>query len=268
MHIEKIGGQTLYNGDCLEVMTNIDKNSIDIVLTSPPYNTSRKNGTLKNHQKRYISYNDNKTDSEYIKWTLDVFNLINNILKINGCIIYNISYSVSNPSLLYLTLAEIINKTNFCIAEHINWKKDCAIPNNVSSNKLTRICESVFVFCRKNELNTFLTNKKILYKNEYGQTIYENKFNLINAKNNDGSCEIHKATYSCELVDKLLDIYSYSKDNIVFDPFLGTGTTLLSCEKLGLKGIGSEIEKQYFDIAYSRIASEYNQQKFNFDESL
>ena len=150
----------LFNGNCLEVMPKFLKdNSVNLVITSPPYNTSRNSGTMENYEKRYDFYLENINNREYMNWTVNVFNEFDRVLTENGCVLYNVSYGNENADLLWLTIAEIIEKTNFCVADCIVWKKKSALPNNVSSNKLTRICEFIFVLCIKEEYNTFLCNK-------------------------------------------------------------------------------------------------------------
>ena len=93
------------------------------------------------------------------------------------------------------------------IADKITWKKRNALPNNSSKNKLTRICEDVFVFCRKDEYLTFNANKPVSSIGTNGQTFYKCIYNFIEAPNNDGKNPLNKATFSKELVTKLLDIY-------------------------------------------------------------
>jgi DNA modification methylase len=172
---------------------------VDIVITSPPYNTSRVGATDK-YSSRYDLFQDFKTDQEYIDWTCDVFNGYDKILKPNGCVLYNMSYSSEKTHLIWLVIADIIRRTNFITADCIVWKKSNAIPNNVSKNKLTRIVEYIFVFSRKSEFKTFDANKKITGRIERtGQANYENIYNFIEARNNDGSNSLNKATFSTAL---------------------------------------------------------------------
>ena len=84
-------------GDCLEWMNKISKKGkvVDVVLTSPPYNTSRPNksdSSLKNHEGRYKVYDDIKTGEEYCDWCVNIFNHIDTILKPNGVVLWNVSY--------------------------------------------------------------------------------------------------------------------------------------------------------------------------------
>ena len=233
---------------------------VDMVLTSPPYNTGRKSNSergRKHHEARYDIYLDDMTDDEYCDWSVKLFNSYDKILNKNGVILYNMSYGTEKPYVLWLTLSDIIRNTNFMIADCIIWKKKTALPNNVSKNKLTRITEFVFVICRKDEFKTFNCNKKILSQSKTGQNIYENIYNFIEAPNNDGSCILNKATYSSELCEKLLTIYA-NENTIVYDSFMGTGTTAVACKKFNngnnnIVCIGSELSEAQVNYSKERI---------------
>ena len=262
----------IYNENCMDTMKNMKRAGVlcDVVLTSPPYNTGKTqkstSGNMQICDVRYDVFVEDKTDEEYISWTLDLFNSIDEILSPNGVVLYNLSYSSNWTSkangkmvtdLMWRVVAAICEKTDFTVADRIVWKKKSAIPNNRSHNKLTRICEDVFVFCRKSEYLSFHANKKVVSISggkRAGQKNYEVVFNLIEAKNNDGSCPLNKATFSSELCEKLLTIYA--KDGgTVYDPFMGTGTTAVACKRLGLSYIGSEISEQQCEWAEERLAA-------------
>lgn len=250
----------IYNEDCINTMDNhIDRKSIDVVLTSPPYNTARTNCDFSNdtnkgrYTARYVDFNDMKSDKEYEDWTINLFKHFDDILSNNGVVLYNISYGKNTHESFWNLLSKIQLCTNFTIADCIIWKKKTAVPNTASPNKLTRICEFIFVFVRKGDYDTFLSNKKVVSRSKgTGQKNYENVYNFIEAKNNDGSCPIHKATYSTELCEKLLRIYG-GDGKLVYDPFIGTGTTALAAIKMKMNYIGSEIYKPYYEYALERI---------------
>lgn len=242
---------SIYNIDCIEWMQTAPK-EIDLVLTSPPYNTSRV-GASDKYNSRYDTFQDFKSDAEYIDWTVKVFNGYDKVLKKNGCILYNLSYSSENSYLIWLLVADIIRNTSFTTADCIVWKKKSAIPNNRSKNKLTRICEWVFVFCRKNKIDTFYCNKKaISVVEKTGQINYENLFNYIEASNNDGSNELNKATFSTELAGKLLAMYA-DKGFTIYDSFMGTGTTAKAAIIQKMNYIGTEISQAQCSLAEKRL---------------
>lgn len=253
----------IYNEDCMDTMKRFEKNSIDVILTSPFYNTNKKAGksrtlentTVKKGQYDYVHYDihvDNMTNEEYCNFTVKLFQQFNNILKQNGCILYNLSYGSENTELMFQTINAIITQTNFTVADVIIWKKKTALPNSCSPNKLTRIVEFVYVFCRKNEIKTFYSNKSITSYRKTGQAAYENIYNFIEAANNDGVCPYNKATFSSELCEKLLKIYA-PKNGIIYDPFIGSGTTAVACKKMELNYIASEISENQVQWAEKRL---------------
>tara|TARA_R110000751_G_scaffold15179_2_gene48999 strand:- start:1799 stop:2572 length:774 start_codon:yes stop_codon:yes gene_type:complete len=242
----------IYNEDCLVTMERLK--NIDAIITSPPYNTSRKGSSLDNAcaNVRYDEFDDCKTDEEYTKWTIDIFKGYDRILKKNGVVLYNLSYSSENTHLMWIVIAEIMKETNFIVADNIVWKKPTTSPNSCSPNKLTRIVEYIFVFCRKDEIGTFKMNKEESSLRKTGQIAYKNYFNFIEAPNNDGSNDIHKATFSSILIRKLILLY-VKKGGIVYDSFMGTGTTAMACIEEDVNYIGSEISKRYVDYSNKRI---------------
>ena len=253
----------LYNDDCVQFLKNYQQKNISCVLTSPPYNTGRSCNSeqaLKHHWGRYDVYLDSKTQDEYIDWTVQLFNLFDKIVIDDGVVLYNISYgSDSSDStnrdqigMLWFLLPQIIKRTPFMIADKIVWKKKCALPNNASPNKLTRIVQDVFVFVRKDEYLTFNANKKQSSPSKTGQIFYQNINNFIQARNNDGSCDLNKATYSSELCQKLLNIYCKQRD-IILDPFNGTGTTAIACRNLNMNYIGVQLSQNQCQYSKNRI---------------
>lgn len=243
----------IFNEDCRITMKKLieDDVKVDNIITSPFYNTGKSSSAI-DHHNRYDVHMDNLSDEEYIQFTISIFNLFDKILKPNGSILYNMSYGSKNSHLLWLVIADVIKNTNFTIIEDVIWKKKSAMPNT-SPNKLTRIVEHIFVFVRKSEQKTFKSNKKFKTRTKNnGQKIYENIYNFIEAKNNDGANKLNKATFSTDLILKLLNIY-VPKKSLIYDPFMGTGTTLNACKIYGCDCIGSEISKAQCDYAYNRL---------------
>lgn len=252
----------LYLGDCIKVMDYLISNNvkIDKVITSPPYNIIRPNST----DRGYDLYKDGMENEQYIEWTLNIFDRYEKLLNKDGCIIYNMSYGTENTEVMNLTVAEILKNTNFTLADIIVWKKNSATPNNVSSNKMTRICEFVYVFCRKEEFHTFTTNKKIIgMREDTNQPIYENVFNFFQASNNDESTDLNKATFSTNFVLNIIDRY-VKKSDVVLDNFSGTGTTLKACISRGVRCIGVELSEKQCEYTVNRIKRGIQTDIFNF----
>ena len=238
---------TLYNGDCEVVLNQLDE-KVKLVITSPPYNIIRPEAI----DRGYDLYKDGMNNADYAAWLKRIFDQYDQILEKDGVVLFNMSYGTENTEGMFITINEILTKTKFTLADMIIWKKKTSSPNNVSHNKLTRICEFVFVFCRKEEFYTFKTNKKEVGTRKTGQSTYENIFNFIQARNNDSSTDLNKATFSSELVHKLLDLYYI--DGIVLDNFSGTGTTAYACEQKHIKNIAIELSEKQCKYTVKRLS--------------
>ena len=260
---------TLYCGDCLDVMSSMDENFVDIVITSPPYGTcrsetfSKESSQKRKYNMRYDEFVENRTPEEYCQWSVDVFNAIDLVLKKNRIVLYNFGLGNDGHTEYtsydwFNTVKSVIDRTPFTVADVLVWKKRSALPNNTSPNKSTRICEPVIVFCRKDELMSFPSNKKIVNQFATGQNLYSPFYNIFEARNNDGSCELNKATFSTQFVDRLIDLYVPDGQRngwTVLDPFSGTGTTGLSAIAHGMRYVGIELSKAQCEYAVSRLSS-------------
>lgn len=235
----------IYNEDNLTTMNRIPDNFINGVICSPPYNiTTKRNDCYYNNG---YSEKDNLTEDEYLNIRINEFKEFERILKDDGVICYNISYHNENPILPQLLITKIHNETNLTLADIITWKKSNAIPFQTSSTKLSRICELVYVIVKKNYLHNFKTNKEISTINEKtGQKFYKNYTNLIEAKNNDRFKTNLKASYSSELVEKLIHIY-FTENSLIYDPFMGVGTTAKGCINKKCNYIGSERVEEFYE---------------------
>ena len=242
-----------YNENCLTTISKIGEQKVDCVITSPPYNMTKRKGGYADKQPRYDEYNDWKSEGEYNQWTSDIFNKLDTVLIKNGVILYNFSYSIENPSLPYTMISSIIENTPFTVADTIIWKKSNSIPHPASYNRLNRIVEFVFVIVRKKEIKTFNCNKEVVKVSTKGQKYYEIVDNFITAKNNDESTKLNKATYSTEFCQKLMNIYTKEGD-LVYDPFMGTGTTGVACKLMNRNFIGSEISEAQVSYSKERIS--------------
>ena len=260
---------TLYCGDCLDVMSSMDENFVDIVITSPPYGTcrsetfSKESSQKRKYNMRYDEFVEDRNPEEYCQWSVDVFNAIDLVLKKNRIVLYNFGLGDDGHTEYtsydwFNTVKSVIDGTPFTVADVLVWKKRSALPNNTSPNKSTRICEPVIVFCRKDELMSFPSNKKIVNQFATGQNLYSPFYNIFEARNNDGSNDLNKATFSTQFVDRLIDLYvpdEQRNDWTVLDPFSGTGTTGISAIAHGMKYVGIEMSKAQCEYAVSRLSN-------------
>jgi site-specific DNA-methyltransferase (adenine-specific) len=243
----------IFNEDNLITMSKMPDKFLDGIITSPPYG-------LRMHTKRKDCYYDNGyssldnlTEEEYIKTRLNEFLQFQRLLKDKGVILYNISYNNANAILPLMLMCEVHKQTDLTVVDMISWSKKTNIPFQTSPRLLGRKVEQIYVIVNKTNLHTFQTNKEVSKINEKtGQKFYKGYTNLIEAKNNDGiKCDL-KASYSTDLVKKLIDIY-FPKGSLIFDPFSGIATTAVACKESNLDFIGSEINETFWQIGNERL---------------
>lgn len=244
------GSLNMIHGDCCEILQHMNV-MFDGVLTSPPYNL----GKNPRHRKKedddremYLSGNfvDAKSDEDYISQMVKLFKIFEMRIIPTGVILWNMGISSKNGALPFLMISSIHDKTGWTIGDVVYWKKSIAMPFQTSPNKTSPYIEPCYVFCRKNHIVDFASNKGLGKQNEKtGQQFYKMTPNIFEAKNGV-STKLNKATFSEEMASELLNRY-FKNGQHVLDPFCGSGTTIKAGEKLGLKVTGIEIDKNQID---------------------
>tara|TARA_R110002167_G_scaffold65311_2_gene184531 strand:- start:1537 stop:2298 length:762 start_codon:yes stop_codon:yes gene_type:complete len=246
----------IYNEDCLSTMSKLEDNSIDLIITSPPYNKAGYEGFIrKRHSKdswsnRNIEYNDDSEndfmiESEYKEQQINVLNEMQRILKPNGSIFYNHKVRVSKHKGSHPI--EWILKSNLTFRQQIIWNRK----NSPAVNPIRYLpsTELVFWLTKTPTQPNFLRNKECLFKGE----VWE-----FNAKPN----KLHPAPYPEELPKNIMMcIKDKTEDFIVYDPYSGIGTTCKVAKDFGFNFIGSEIVKKYFEISNKIINKKEKQTK-------
>lgn len=236
---------------------------VDVVLTSPFYNTSTKSKIIPpeklgnaNQRGRYDTIVDTYTRDGYCNFMVDLFNKMHGGLNDNAVVLFNISYSVGNPDGYMFAVSDIIRRTEYTLVDQIAWKKPGCIPDVSTRNRLSRIVEPIFVFCKKGFEKTHYCNKPEISQGTATHKCYRPLFNYVEAKcggKEDGKCPYNAATYSIELCEKLLKMYA-PENALVYDPFMGSGTTAVACKRMGLRWLGSEISENQVKWAEERLA--------------
>ncbi len=214
----------LFNADFLEL--KMPDSFVDLIITSPPYNIGIDYGI----------YNDNKTYKEYLEFSKKWLTKCFSILQDGGRICINIPIDTRDRS-LSADLTILAKKTGFKYKGTIIWNKQ-----NVK-NKYT------FVFSKNIELIL------IFYKKEWKGVKKEFKEwvnNIWTFAGENPKRVNHPAPFPVEIPRRLIKMFS-NMDDVILDPFLGSGTTLVACELLGRKGVGVEIDKKYFEIVKNRL---------------
>ena len=227
-------------GDCLEVMKDIPDKSIDLVVTSPPYNkasANRKCGKTDSWQQANIDYGDfkdNLPEQEYQKWQQNIIRECLRILKNDGSIFYNHKYRIVNHRII--SPEEWLK--DFIIRQVIIW-------NRKSSPVLEPIrfmptIEQIY-WITKEQKTPYFTKQGFQYKD-----VWE-----INPERGNN----HPAPYPITIPARCIKS-ACPENGLIFDPFLGSGTTAVAAKQLNRNFIGIEISEKYCEIARQRLRQE------------
>lgn len=250
---------TLYLGDCLEVLPLLENDTIDLVITSPPYNLGIE----------YEGYSDNMQWDDYFKWCERWCKELFRVLKLTGrfCLNHYLSYGNAEKR-----IAPIMTLNTIC--ENIGFKHHgLVIWYNLQLAKWT--AWGSWLSANAPYVNSPFEGILILYKGEWNKN-KPNKKSDISQREFIEACsglwklptpdrKLHPANFPIELPLRCLRLLSFQGD-LVIDPFLGSGTTAIACEMLRRKWIGIEISKEYCDIAVERLKKWKGQQRlFDFN---
>jgi site-specific DNA-methyltransferase (adenine-specific) len=258
----RVGGfQEIIPGDCLEVMASsrIPDGSIDVVVTSPPYNLNL----------AYSLYDDARTEADYVAWLVSVAGQIKKVLKPDGSFFLNIAGSNSQPWIPFELIVEL-RKAGFSLQNHITWIKSISMESS-SSGHFKPIGGKRFMHHNHEHIfHLTLTNNVELDRLAIGIP-FQDKTNIARrGHERDLRCRgntwfipystvkskaqkfNHPGTFPVEL--PLWCIYLHGGKSItVLDPFAGTGTTLVAARMAGVKGIGIDIDPAYIATANERL---------------
>ena len=254
---------TIYNGDCLEVMKEILNKSIDLLLTSPPYDDLR----------TYQSASANSFEVDFKNIAIEIFRII----KHGGVLVWVVGDATIRGSETGTSFKQALYFKEIGFNLHdtmIYQKKECTFPD---TNRYLGVFEYMFIFSKdKPKTVNFLMdrqNKSITKKtaSSYRQPDGRTKWKIpkeikeYGRRNNiwcystgyqkttkDKYAFIHPAMFPEKLAEDHILSWSNPGD-LILDPFLGSGTTARVCKNLGRKCIGIEISKEYCDIAVQRL---------------
>lgn len=261
MEINKI-----YNENCLETMARMPDKFIDLVVTSPPYDELRDyNG---------YSFNFEKIAKELYR-----------VLKVGGVLVWVVNDSTIDGSESLTSFKQIIHfvdKCKFSLHDTMIYEKNgCALPTKV---RYLASFEYMFVLSRgkpktfnplkdrENRITERWGKGRVVREKDgslsprgnYKAEKFGMRFNIWRYNNGAGYgtkdkiAFEHPATFPEKLVAD--HIYSWSNENdVVYDPFLGSGTTAKMANAMDRKWVGSDVSKDYCDIAKKRLEKHLNQ---------
>jgi len=233
----------IYNEDCLKTLGKLPDDSIDIVITSPPYNMNLRisNGKYISRQlvkeltTKYKNFDDNLPIDDFYDLHSKI---LKELLRTSRRIFYNIQIVTGSKRAFF----KMIGEFNEFLKDIVIWDKGHAEPA-IRDGVMNRRTELVLIFEKEYPISRRFEDAN--FKRGTLQDIWQIK----RERNKTG---VHGATFPQELVQTILSNFS-NKGDIVYDPFMGTGTTALVAKLMGRKYLGSEIDKDYYKASKKRI---------------
>jgi site-specific DNA-methyltransferase (adenine-specific) len=275
MSVEKTNEKTstgyqLEVRDCVQGIKDLLADlSVDLVVTSPPYNLGI----------AYSNYKDNRTRLEYFDWSRLWAGQVKRVLKDQGSFFLNLGACPSNP-LLPHELIVVMHELGFVLQNTFHWIKSITVEtkdgSQISAGHFKPIQSPRFV----NDCHEF-----IFHLTKHGDTPlhrlalgvpYSHKSNInrwAHTKGRDSRCRgnnwfipyqtivnrskerPHPATFPTELAVNCIKIHGCRPDLVMLDPFLGIGNSALAAKQCGiLRFIGFDIDREYVNVARQAVA--------------
>jgi len=261
----------IYLGDSKEVLKDIEKNSIDLIFTSPPYADSRKN-----------TYGGIHPD-KYVKWFLPISEQLFRVLNPTGTFVLNIKEKVVDGErhTYVIDLIHEMRKQGWLWTEEFIWHKKNSYPGKWP-NRFRDSWERLLQFNKSKQFNMY-QEEVMIPVGDWAKSRLKNLSKTDktrdNAKNGSGfgknvsnwigrelvyptnvlhlatECnnKEHSAAFPDELPEWFIKLFTKEGD-FVLDPFMGSGTTVNVANKMGRVGFGIEIVKEYYKLAEGQLS--------------
>jgi modification methylase len=226
-------------GDCLKIMRTMPNESVDLIITSPPYNLRNSSGSSMRRIKSggkwknsalksgYANYDDCMPHEEYVKWQRECLSEMFRLIKNDGAIFYNHKWRVQNG--LLQDRQDIL--TGFPVRQIIIWKRKGGI--NFNEGYFLPTYEVIYMIVKQN------------FKLAKGANAYGDVWEFTQEFNNP-----HPAPFPVALIDRIV---KSTNAQIILDPFMGSGTTAIAAIQNNRSFIGIDLSDEYVKMADERI---------------
>jgi site-specific DNA-methyltransferase (adenine-specific) len=260
-----------YLGDCLEVFGQLPAHSVDVIVTSPPYNLGV----------RYNKYDDSLSPADYLEWTNVWVSAAARVLKPSGSLFLNVGTRPSDPWTA-LDVAQAA-RAHFRLQNIIHWVKSIAIDHEstgaaagltrdlavghykpINSDRYLNDChEFVFHFTPGGDTRLDRLALGVPYQDQSNITRWRAAADGVRCRGNTWFIPYetiqrrdrdrpHPATFPSRLPEQCIRLHGLAGIERVMDPFTGLGSTAVACARLGVNFLGSEIDEIYLAEAVER----------------
>jgi site-specific DNA-methyltransferase (adenine-specific) len=260
-----------YLADCLEVLAQQPARSVDVIVTSPPYNLGI----------RYHTYQDTLSRADYLHWTGAWVSAAARVLRADGSLFLNVGSRPSEPWTA-LDVAQAA-RTHLRLQNIIHWIKSIAIDRDsagvaagldrdlavghykpINSDRFVNDChEFVFHFTPGGDTRLERLALGVPYQDQSNVARWRAAADGVRCRGNAWFIPYetiqrrdrdrpHPATFPPRLPEQCLRLHGLSRIETAMDPFTGLGSTAVACARLGINFIGSDIDEVYLKEAVER----------------
>jgi site-specific DNA-methyltransferase (adenine-specific) len=260
----------LIHGDCLLVMRELLAESVDVVVTSPPYNLGIDYGT----------YRDTAPREDYLRWTVEWCREVKRLLKSNGSFFLNIGAAPSNPWLPHEVVLAL--REEFILQNTLHWIKSITVETRggdeisvghfkpINSQRFVTDChEPIFHLTKHGDTPLDRLAVGVAYADKsniarWGHTNGRDRrcrgntwFVPYDTIKSRATQRPHPATFPVQLAERCIKLHGRCSQLRVLDPFLGFGNAAVAAQRCGVaQFIGIELDEEYLTIACERTGSE------------
>lgn len=240
-------------GDVLDVLKSLPDNSVDLGITSPPYNKGLKGGPIVK-KVEYDIHEDNLPEEEYQAQQIEVLNQLYRIIKPGGSFFYNHRCRWNDGNMIHPI--SWLSKTDWLVKQEIIWNRK--ITGNLRGWRYWQTDERIYWLYKPDGKNKI--GRELKSKHARMTGIWE-----IMPENNNP----HPAPFPIDIPARI--IHSIFDDEfagkVVIDPYMGSGTTAIACKLIGCNYIGIDISENYIQMANDRI-SNFEDHRDKFEKEI
>jgi adenine-specific DNA-methyltransferase len=259
-HFRGEADAVLYPGDCLHLLKQIPDRSVQLVVTSPPYNIGKE-------------YEKKLQLRDYLQLQEKVIHECVRVLADSGSLCWEVGNFVDNGSIIPLDIAlyPIFNSLGLVMRNRIIWSFGHGLH---CSRRFSGRYETILWFTRDTDNYVFNLDPVRIPQKYPGKKYFKGPkagqyscnplgknpgdvWDIPNVKNNHVEKTAHPCQFPVELIERLVLSMSNAGD-WVLDPFVGTGTSIIAAIRHDRRGAGAEIEAKYLDIAKERIQAAFD----------
>jgi site-specific DNA-methyltransferase (adenine-specific) len=267
-----------YHADCLQLLAQVPTHSVDVIVTSPPYNLGIE----------YGRYEDTLSPTQYLEWTDAWIGAATRVLRPDGSLFLNVGAKPSDPWTA-LDVAQAARR-HLRLQNVIHWIKSIAIDRAsagvaagltrdlavghykpINSDRFLNDCqEFIFHFTPQGSTTLDRLALGVPYQDQSNVARWQSAANGLRCRGNTWFIPYetiqrrdrdrpHPATFPSRLPEQCLRLHGLSRIEVAMDPFTGLGSTAVACARLGVNFVGTDVDEVYLSEAVSRtraVASE------------